>query len=169
MRTEKKKIIIDEITHWKENKLLPETYCNFLLALYTGGDTDRPAGKKNIPLTMWLVLAILISSLYIYFTEMKPLLQMALLGAAALFLAPVIIKSRKNGMFQLPAGSLFLILLLLTLTGIDACKVPGTAAYPAAIAIHSAVWIAFSLRFKIRSMLAAGVAGLILAAASFLF
>lgn len=37
MDKEKNKIIIDEISNWKKNQLLPEKYCNFLLALYTYG------------------------------------------------------------------------------------------------------------------------------------
>ncbi|GGM31386.1 hypothetical protein GCM10011351_16880 [Paraliobacillus quinghaiensis] len=34
-------IIIKEIQHWKKNKLLPSHYCDFLLALYTQGDTTN--------------------------------------------------------------------------------------------------------------------------------
>jgi hypothetical protein len=34
----RKKIIVNEIIYWKQNKLLPEQYCNYLLTLYTEGD-----------------------------------------------------------------------------------------------------------------------------------
>ena len=37
MDENRKQIIIKEIGYWKNNKLLPEQYCNFLLALYTEG------------------------------------------------------------------------------------------------------------------------------------
>ncbi|CQR46870.1 hypothetical protein BN1058_01153 [Paraliobacillus sp. PM-2] len=41
MSDEKNSIIIKEIQSWKSNHLLPEKYCNFLLALYTQGDADH--------------------------------------------------------------------------------------------------------------------------------
>jgi len=34
----KKQIILNEILFWKQNKLLPEQYCDFLLTLYTEGE-----------------------------------------------------------------------------------------------------------------------------------
>lgn len=42
----RKKIIINEILFWKQNKLLPEQYCDFLMTLYTEGE-DIP-GEKEI-------------------------------------------------------------------------------------------------------------------------
>ncbi|MCM3710868.1 hypothetical protein [Sporosarcina luteola] len=40
MNVQRKKIIIAEINYWKQNKLLPEHYCDFLLTLYTQGDHE---------------------------------------------------------------------------------------------------------------------------------
>ena len=37
MDQQRKAIIIHEIKYWKDNHLLPEHYCDFLLALYTEG------------------------------------------------------------------------------------------------------------------------------------
>ncbi|MDO7488118.1 hypothetical protein Q5O89_24630 [Peribacillus frigoritolerans] len=34
----RKKIIIQEINSWKESRMLPEQYCNYLLALYCQGE-----------------------------------------------------------------------------------------------------------------------------------
>jgi hypothetical protein len=48
MTNEKKKIIIQEIYYWKNSRLLPETYCDFLLALYTEGNQD----KEELPSQM---------------------------------------------------------------------------------------------------------------------
>ncbi|RCW65345.1 hypothetical protein [Saliterribacillus persicus] len=45
----KKDIIIDEIKHWKASKLLPEHYCDFLLALYTEGDVKEEKEKTSTP------------------------------------------------------------------------------------------------------------------------
>lgn len=39
---EQRKItIINEIRYWKDNHLLPEHYCDFLMALYTEGEQDK--------------------------------------------------------------------------------------------------------------------------------
>ena len=35
MDENRKQIIINEIIYWKKNRMLPEHYCDFLLALYT--------------------------------------------------------------------------------------------------------------------------------------
>lgn len=38
MQDQRKKIIVNEIEHWRKNHLLPEHYCIFLLNLYTEGE-----------------------------------------------------------------------------------------------------------------------------------
>ncbi len=57
MSNQRTEIIIQEINYWKEHKLLPDVYCNFLLALYTKGENEigssvddggRRAGLKAI-------------------------------------------------------------------------------------------------------------------------
>ncbi|MGX9135291.1 hypothetical protein ACWV26_13095 [Rummeliibacillus sp. JY-2-4R] len=37
MSDQKKEVILNEIIFWKNNKLLPEHYCDFLITLYSGG------------------------------------------------------------------------------------------------------------------------------------
>ncbi|WP_252502925.1 hypothetical protein [Sporosarcina sp. Marseille-Q4943] len=77
MNAQRKKIITAEINYWKQNKLLPEHYCDFLITLYTQGDheqeisaTEAVLSKKKRKLK---VRAVLIQSLYI-------LIAFALLG-----------------------------------------------------------------------------------------
>lgn len=41
------KIIVKEINYWKENKLLPVVYCDFLLALYTRGEDTESMEKSD--------------------------------------------------------------------------------------------------------------------------
>ena len=49
MANQRKQIIINEITFWKQNKLLPEHYCDFLMTLYTEGtyQGEEPAGNAK--------------------------------------------------------------------------------------------------------------------------
>ncbi len=41
MANQRKQIIINEIAFWKQNKLLPEHYCDFLMTLYTEGESHN--------------------------------------------------------------------------------------------------------------------------------
>ncbi|PIC65414.1 hypothetical protein CSV79_01985 [Sporosarcina sp. P13] len=47
MAKEKKQIIISEIRYWKQNKLLPEHYCDFLITLYAQGEDPDKFVKKE--------------------------------------------------------------------------------------------------------------------------
>lgn len=48
MSNQKKQIIMNEITFWKQNKLLPEHYCDFLMTLYSEGNhNEEIAGKSK--------------------------------------------------------------------------------------------------------------------------
>ncbi len=49
MTNHRKQIILNEITFWKQNKLLPEHYCDFLMTLYTEGayEGDEPTGNAK--------------------------------------------------------------------------------------------------------------------------
>ncbi|AZB43656.1 hypothetical protein CEF21_15815 [Bacillus sp. FJAT-42376] len=168
--SERKQIIIDEINHWKSSRLLPETYCDFLLALYTGGNGNIGKQKKKFGyLIPCFILLVLPASLFIYFTEMNHSLQIALLSLFTIFLLPVLKKSRKQGAFHYYLGVLFLLLMLMSLLGADFLPFPKAAAYAGVIMLHSAVWVVSSFRFKIRSFLAAGIAGLLFSSASFFF
>ncbi|WP_068674313.1 hypothetical protein [Oceanobacillus sp. Castelsardo] len=78
-------IIINEINYWKRNKMLPETYCDYLLALYTKGESDdfikSSSFQKVIPILQLVLCTLLLpfSFLVIYFTRFEALLQLAIL------------------------------------------------------------------------------------------
>lgn len=70
MNAQRKKIIMAEIHYWKQNKLLPEHYCDFLLTLYTQGEEEQVVDVKDAILvkeknrdTASLLWIVLISSL----------------------------------------------------------------------------------------------------------
>ena len=46
MSNQKKQIIMNEITFWKQNKLLPEHYCDFLMTLYSEGKQQEEIEGK---------------------------------------------------------------------------------------------------------------------------
>jgi hypothetical protein len=81
----RKETIVNEILFWKENNILPTTYCDYLLAFYTEGAVDEiPIKKKrNNRLLMIIALTILlpiISILATYSTELSFDLQILIKG-----------------------------------------------------------------------------------------
>ena len=48
MTNQRKQIIVNEIAFWKQNKMLPDHYCDFLTSLYTGGAEElvKPVDGK---------------------------------------------------------------------------------------------------------------------------
>lgn len=92
---EKKKIIISEIAFWKNNHLLPEHYCDFLMQLYTEGNSlsedrekafeenailkkEKPALSKIILMTITAALILAIIALMFLFNERLVWLPIAL-------------------------------------------------------------------------------------------
>ena len=47
MSNQRIQIIIQEINYWKEHKILPDMYCDFLLALYTKGEHETEVSIKG--------------------------------------------------------------------------------------------------------------------------
>ncbi|WP_080845018.1 hypothetical protein [Cytobacillus gottheilii] len=82
MQHKRKSIIINEINYWKKNRLLPEQYCDYLLALYTEGNQpkeDRKVvnGKMLKSVNLLFLLLIPMSVFLLYFTELSIILQTA--------------------------------------------------------------------------------------------
>ncbi|MBO0600371.1 hypothetical protein I2483_01735 [Sporosarcina sp. E16_3] len=80
MNPQRKRMIISEIKYWKQNKLLPEHYCDFLITLYAQGQdvkevnaTDaifvKEKKKLNRAIAMLSILAIIVSGGMFVFIE----------------------------------------------------------------------------------------------------
>lgn len=86
MNKERKDIIVNEIQLWKQNNMLPDQYCDFLLALYTEGDApDVPSKKKEMDAgrIAGIFAVLLLTGLFLfvtYFTEIPFILQTAILA-----------------------------------------------------------------------------------------
>ncbi|MCP3030339.1 hypothetical protein LF817_03195 [Halobacillus sp. A1] len=79
--------IVKEILYWKQNRLLPEQYCDFLLALYSEGmeKPERLPSKTTLPYLLYTYVSVILlllplSFLVIYFTELGIILQTGLLS-----------------------------------------------------------------------------------------
>ncbi len=80
MNPQRKRIIISEIKYWKDNKLLPEHYCNFLITLYARGEGVQESKateaillkekkKMNRTIIMLTVLALVVSGAMFIFIQ----------------------------------------------------------------------------------------------------
>ncbi len=72
MNPQRRRLIISEIKYWKQNKLLPEHYCDFLITLYAQGQDEKEVKaneailvkekkKLNRTVVMLSILAIIVS------------------------------------------------------------------------------------------------------------
>lgn len=89
----KTKIIVDEIKHWRKNKLLPQQYCDFLLVLYLKGSDEEAAfpeqtskGRKLSPFLMRIVRIVLSVSAFLVFYFSLFYVQMQIPFGIILFL-----------------------------------------------------------------------------------
>lgn len=91
---EKNEIIVNEILFWKENRLLPAHFCDYLLTLYTGGNNDfdekesKPKRSQTLSINLFTSLILLflpILLLVTYFTELSFVLQMVMSSIFILF------------------------------------------------------------------------------------
>jgi hypothetical protein len=129
MSLQRKQIIMNEISFWKKNKLLPEHYCDFLLALYAQGENNGDeqtenaskavlAKKQKTKVILYtivgLLTAILLASLFVSSTAIFiPIILVAIAILSFLYIA---IKLVKNKSVMAPLLFVFSALLLLALS-----------------------------------------------------
>ncbi|WP_144549861.1 hypothetical protein [Peribacillus simplex] len=119
----RKKIIIKEINSWKESRMLPEQYCNYLLALYCQGElppskSNKTESKKNDIFSGVLLGALFAFIVFLnYFTEIPIRMQMLMTTISILvfWLAVRRFNGRKI-IFQMSLMGMALSLLLLTVS-----------------------------------------------------
>jgi hypothetical protein len=81
---QKTQTVINEIKYWKNNKLLPDHYCDFLITLYTEGSENSIKSRKLGKFTyLFYMLAILVSValigfLVLYFSDFLKQMQISL-------------------------------------------------------------------------------------------
>lgn len=165
MDDNRKKIIVKEILYWKESRLLPEHYCDYLLALYTEGNqpqvTEKEKIKRASPKGYLLLLVIPIIAFLLYFTELSFDLQMAL--TAILLILGLIITYyffKKGIHFQISLVISALVLLLLSVELMTHYfpKMP-LALYVVLIA-HCLLWLYVGKKLKLIYFLISGYLGL---------
>ncbi|MEK4908269.1 hypothetical protein [Niallia sp. FSL M8-0099] len=118
MQDQRKTIIVKEIAYWKENKMLPEHYCDYLLTLYTEGNgvEENTISKKRRGFLLSSLLFfsfIPITIFLLYFTELSFILQMAISLIFLIFcFVGIFLYNKKQLNVDIPATVAAIIFLL---------------------------------------------------------
>jgi|SRR5690625_1638423 len=120
MDKNRKKIIINEIRYWKDHNLLPEKYSNFLLALYTEGDTDEDdndtieKNKEPIPYyLLWYVVNTLILFVPLtFFTLQNAIFLEITIGIVSILIAFLLHLMYKRHAKLSPSYSILMLAML---------------------------------------------------------
>lgn len=174
MKTDKKNVIINEIHYWKDNKLLPETYCDFLLALYTEGNQVEEDEKntkkkrkskrtKGIQTLLYIILLFVFAAtlLVIYFTELSIVLQITLVAFLLLIsLSVTAYFKRKSLLFQVPLSLTFVQLLIGSISLVEYLANGDRLWMGGTVVINCLLWIITGYVLRIKYLLISGSVGL---------
>ncbi|MEG0450018.1 MAG: hypothetical protein RR595_09190 [Lysinibacillus sp.] len=176
MTNPRKKIILNEILFWKQNKLLPEHYCDFLATLYAEGndieDLEDANHKQAILPTekrkmIFLAVSLFIGAfivLYLLFTLPTAtwILSIVVSILAIILMIIAFQSAKKNGLLS----PIFHILAMLLFFGLS-IKLSSTyfagnnSILFGLIAMNCIIWFVSGIKLKRIYFTASGVIGLI--------
>lgn len=175
MSNEKKKIIVNEITFWKQNKLLPEHYCDFLMTLYTGGDHENEGLKgdaskaikaqekrKNISKYSLIPLIAIVLVVLLFTLDIVWLTSIIAGAAAIVCLFGAFYFAKKNQLLT-PILHVSAALLFLAVT-VRICLTyfpQNNAVLFGALAVNCIMWLASGLKLKIAYFTISGALGIV--------
>lgn len=120
MPNQRIEIIIKEINYWKAHKLLPDVYCDFLLALYTEGEgTESTHRKSEIASTFQLMLQmllLLLSIIVINFQQITPIYKIIFLLSCLLITYWMFQKLKKQRNILLYLSIIILLVFILLIS-----------------------------------------------------
>ena len=164
MNDHRKQIIINEINFWKQNRMLPEQYCDFLLALYTEGNgTGKKSRwingrKRNL---IWLTL-IPIITFFIYFTELSLILQITF---SVFFLTcgfgVLIYCVKKSLPFQIPLIITAINFLFISVEFTEKIFSESMISLYLILILNCLIWLAVGMKFKFLYFTISGILGIL--------
>ena len=176
MTNPRKKIILNEILFWKQNKLLPEHYCDFLATLYAeGADLEElnpvhhkqailPSEKRKLVFLIVGICIAMIALLFMYFTITSLMLILTvIIGIAALTLFFTAFRVARRNDLLAPIFHLLAAVLLFSMTiRIYTTYFNGdNIALFCLIATNCGVWLWSGIKMKLFYFTVSGVLGLL--------
>ncbi|MFE4812247.1 hypothetical protein ACFQ9Y_13895 [Peribacillus simplex] len=162
----RKKIIIQEINSWKESRMLPEQYCNYLLALYCQGELPPSKSNKNESKKNDIFTGVLLGALFAfivflnYFTEIPIRMQMLMTTISILVFCLAV--RRFNGrktIIQMSLMGMALSLLLLTVSFAEFMAPGKVGIFYIFLFINCGLWILMGIKMKLLHFSIAGGLG----------
>lgn len=170
MDENRKETIMKEIMYWKEHRLLPDRYCDYLLALYSGGEEvaatpasgSRMQPKKNYFRYAVLILAAAGNLLLHYFTQIPSPMQIGIGGLSVILLGAAVYAWRQKAvLFHTAITVLALVFVLMTVRGAALFSGGSEAAVFGALSGNCLLWIWAGRRFSLPYFFLAGLLGIV--------
>ncbi|MFC0270035.1 hypothetical protein ACFFIX_00990 [Metabacillus herbersteinensis] len=168
MNIDRKTVIIEEIQQWKKTKMLPETYCDFLLALYTEGNQVQEEKQlaKNRPANLiGSVLALLLlpsALLVIYFTELSFLLQMGIVSFFLLLsIVLTILLFKNNYFYHLSVCISSVLLLIMSVYFVEETSKENSLLMGFTLLLNCLLWIYLSKKLRLIYLFISGIVGMV--------
>ncbi|UXH44369.1 hypothetical protein N5C46_22575 [Rossellomorea vietnamensis] len=169
IKNAKKETIIHEILLWKQTKMLPEQYCDYLLALYTEGagiderESAEPPKKHFLKDFLISISSILISLFVIYFTELSIVLQTTILASfVGLLMGVGIYYTKKQFSPLLLFASAACILLISTMELTERIFEGHYLPLYVTLFLNCFTWIGAGVKWKMNYFTLAGSVGAVL-------
>lgn len=175
MSNQRKQIILNEISFWKQNKLLPEHYCDFLSTLYTEGNHEDDKRKtnaktsvkgkekrKNQTLSIAFISIALLMVIMLFAMEFEWLI-IGLVGVVAIagFIATLILANKKNTLAPMMQIATALLFLGVTVKICMTYFAGNNTALYGSLAINCVLWLISGLLTRLHYFTVSGVLGLI--------
>ncbi|MFC0558056.1 hypothetical protein [Halalkalibacter alkalisediminis] len=169
MDNKRKDIILKEIKYWKQSRLLPEHYCDFLLTLYSEGETLDQRLKEDSQVSklkpfLWFITAqalFLLAVLVIYFTDFSLIMQITICLFISMTLLIIAKKSINELLSNLYLMMIAFIFLLLTVESVLRFTDGNFHYIQVVILFHCLVWFIIGWKGSIRFFTISAVLGLI--------
>ncbi|MER2192025.1 MAG: hypothetical protein ABS951_13775 [Solibacillus sp.] len=174
MSNQRKQIVLNEIAFWKQNKLLPEHYCDFLSTLYTEGnheDEKRKANRgasikgkekrRNRTLSTVFISIAVLMVLMLFAMEIEWMV-IAIVGFVAIggFLATLILANKKNALAPMLQVATALLFLGVTVKVCMTYFAGNNTALYSSLAINCVLWLISGLLTKLHYFTVSGILGL---------
>lgn len=163
-------IIIEEIEHWKEHKLLPCNYCDFLLTLYTKGGYENNNVKQPEKIQWLFILRIIVLILLlpiafsiVYLLELQVLWQTGVFLLFITFTYWSILSYKKAEYTYGYNIAFFIFLCLILLFSLTLTMRFFSADTPlnVVIMLNLVVWLLFSYYKRIKLIFISSIFGMI--------
>jgi hypothetical protein len=164
----KRNVLVREIEWWRQSRLLPESYCDFLLNLYLNepgkrsrfGSAVRRIGNAA-PLKWVYVFAIfsLICFVFLYFSFFSSTLQIAIAAAATAGLLALAVwrRQRAPGGARFALGAAMFVPLVAGFAVLDSGGWLNPAGMAVLFGICAVIWIACGVAFRMALLQTGGL------------